>query len=69
MKYTIICTALGLAAGTVTGTWLGKRIAASGLRKWRERMESKQIDTEIRLDLLEYNHLHQDGDLRVSYGK
>ena len=31
-----------------------------------EQLESKQIDTDIRLDLLEYNHLHEDDFLRIT---
>jgi ribosomal protein S13 len=36
-----------------------------GIQKRLTQMENKQVDTEIRIDLLEYNHLHEDDNLRV----
>ena len=65
MKLTIIGVALGVANGIVTGAVLIRHIAVPSIRKWFMRMESKQIDTEIRLDLLEYNHLHETDNLRI----
>ena len=65
MKFTIIGTALGVASGIITGALLIRHIAVPNIRKWFVRMESKQIDTEIRLDLLEYNHLHETDNLRI----
>lgn len=65
MKLTIIGVTLGVASGIVTGALLIRRIAVPSIRKWFMRMESKQIDTEIRLDLLEYNHLHETDNLRI----
>jgi len=59
--------AIGAAGGIFVGVILGKCITDRKTQKWRERMENKQIDNEIRLDLLEYNHLHEDGFLRLVY--
>lgn len=66
MKNTIIGISLGVASGIVAGVLFGKHMDAPNLKKWRNHMESRQIDNEIRLDLLEYNHLHEDGHLRIS---
>ena len=65
MKNTIIGVSLGIASGFVAGVLLSKHIAAPNMKNWRKRMENRQIDTEIRLGLLEYNHLHEDGHLRI----
>jgi len=65
LKNTIIGVSLGIVSGIVAGVLLGKHIAVPNMKKWRKRMESRQIDTEIRLGLLEYNHLHEDGHLRI----
>jgi hypothetical protein len=67
LKHTILGVALafGVASGIITGAVLVKRIAVPNIRKWFMRMESKQIDNEIRLDLLEYNHLHETDNLRL----
>ena len=67
MSKTILHITLVTAGGIVFGALLGKWMSAKKTKNWRERMESKQIDTDIRLDLLEYNHLHEDGDLRVFF--
>jgi len=63
----MIAAVFGVAGGIFTGVIFGKYIAGRKTQRWRERMESKQIDTEIRLDLLEYNHLHEDGFLRAVF--
>ena len=65
MKNTIIGVSLGIASGIVAGVLLGKQIAVPNMKKWCKRMESKQLDTDIRLDLMEYNHLHEEGFLRI----
>jgi hypothetical protein len=65
LKNTIIGVTLGIVGGIVVGVLLGKQVAVPNMKKWRNRMESKQLDAEIRLDLLEYNHLHEDEHLRV----
>jgi len=67
LKHTIfgVALAFGIASGIATGAVLVKRIAVPNMRKWFMRMESKQIDNEIRLDLLEYNHLHEADNLRI----
>ena len=67
MKNTIITVALGIAGGIAAGAFLAKCVTISDMQKWRRRIESKQIDTDIRLDLLEYNHLHEDGHLRMVF--
>jgi len=67
LKNTIIVATIGIASGLVAGFFLGRQIAVPNLQKWCKRMESKQIDTDIRLDLLEYNHLHEDGHLRMLF--
>jgi len=65
LKNTIIGVTIGIAGGIVAGVLLGKHIAVPNMKKWRKRMEGKQLDMDIRLDLLEYNHLHEDGCLRI----
>jgi len=67
VKNTILEVAIGIVGGLFVGALFGKGLSASNLHKWRNRMENKQIDTDIRLDLLEYNHLHEDGHLRVLF--
>jgi membrane protein YqaA with SNARE-associated domain len=67
LNNTMIMAALGTVAGVLTGVILGKHLTGRKMRRWCERMERKQIDTEIRLDLLEYNHLHEDGNLRMVF--
>ena len=67
MNNTIVGAALGTVGGFALGVLLGKRMTALKMQKWQERMEGKQIDTDIRLDLLEYNHLHEDGNLRIFF--
>ena len=56
MKKSIIGVTLGIASGIVAGVLL---------TKWLKHLERKQLDMEIRLDLMEYNHLHEDEHLRV----
>ena len=65
LKNAVIGVSLGIASGIVAGVLLGKHIAAPNMKKWCKHIESRQIDTDIRLDLLEYNHLHEDGHLRI----
>ena len=67
MLKTAIGIVFGVTSGFVVGSWLVNHLSLSGLRKWCARIESKQIDNEIRLDILEYNHLHEDGHLRVLF--
>ena len=66
MKIKTLTFAIGAVSGIMAGAALVKHLAMPGMRKWRTRIESKQLDTEIRLDILEYNHLHEDGNLRMS---
>ena len=67
MNKTIIGTAIGTVGGIVFGALLGKYITAYKIKNWQKRMENKQLDTDIRLDLLEYNHLHEDGNLKIVF--
>ena len=67
MNRTILNTSLVAAGDIVFGALLGRCMAARKMKNWQKRMESKQVDTDIRLDLLEYNHLHEDGDLRIFF--
>ena len=67
MRNTIFTAAIGMMCGALFGTILGKNIDRRKVHKWCERMESKQIDMEIRLDLLEYNHLHEDNHLNIFF--
>ena len=67
MNKSILGVALVTVGGIVFGALLGKCMTARKMKNWQERIESKQIDTDIRLDLLEYNHLHEDGDLRIFF--
>jgi len=70
LNKTNLNVALVTAGCIVFGLLLGKRMtAAYKMKNWQKRMESKQIDTDIRLDLLEYNHLHEDGHLRIFFEK
>ena len=64
MKSNIIIATLGIASGTIAGVLLGRCFKVS-TKRWRRYMENRQLDSEIRLDLLEYNHLHEDDFLRV----
>ena len=65
LKNSIIGVSLGIASGIVAGVLLGKHIAVPNMKKWCKGMESRQTDTEIRLGILEYNHLHEDDYLRI----
>ena len=67
MNKTILSITLVTAGGIIIGALFGKCMAVRKMKNWQERMESKQVDTDIRLDLLEYNHLHEDGDLKISF--
>jgi len=66
LKNTILSAAFGVASGIAAGALLVKYMAIPNMRKWFARMENRQVDTEIRLDLLEYNHLHEEDNLRIS---
>jgi len=44
-------------------------IANKGIKRRLFRVESSQLDAEIRLDLIEYNHLHEDGNLTAVFEK
>lgn len=57
--------ALGTVCGIMAGSLLTKLLFVPKLEKWRKRIERKQLDTDIRLDIIEYNHLHEDGYLRI----
>ena len=67
MNKTALGVALGIAGGAAATAWAINRFALPNLRKWCARIESKQIDNEIRLDILEYNHLHEDGHLHMLF--
>ena len=68
MKNTFVPTVLGTSGCFIAIALLTKHIIENDLQKWRRRTNSKLLDTDIRLALLEYNHLHEDGDLKVFYG-
>ena len=66
MKNIALGVVIGAVSGVITNVVLN-RLAHPNLRKWCARIESKQIDNEIRLDILEYNHLHEDGYLSMLF--
>lgn len=59
--------AFGVCLGIAASAWFVNRFAFPSLRKWCARIENKQIDNEIRLDILEYNHLHEDNNLYILF--
>ena len=63
MKIATLGIALGIASGLLAGALLVRRMMIPNMRKWCARVENEQLDTEIRLDILEYNHLHEDDNL------
>ena len=65
LKYSMLGIAIGIASGIVTSVLFVKCMNIPNLRKWCARIESEQIDTEIRVGLLEYNHLHEDDNLQA----
>lgn len=67
MKTTIIGVVIGVTSGIVAGSLLARRMILPNIKKWCARIESRQIDTEIRLDLMEYNHLHEDDYLKMLF--
>ena len=67
MKKITLGMVFGLASGVAASAFFINRFALPSLRKWCARIENKQIDNEIRLDILEYNHLHEDGHLRMLF--
>ena len=67
MKITIFSVALGTASGFVVGALVVKRIIMPKMKKWCAGIESRQIDNEVRLDLMEYNHLHEDDYLKILF--
>lgn len=69
MNKTTLGFVLGMAGGIAAGALLAARFTMPSLRKWCAGIENKQIDNEIRLDILEYNHLHEDGHLRMLFDK
>ena len=67
MKNTFIMTTLGMAGGVAAGILLARHMPGAASQKWRNRIESKLIDTDIRLDILEYDHLHEDDYLKIMF--
>ena len=67
MKFTIMGVTLGAVSSFVAGALLAKRFVMPNMKKWCARIESRQIDAEVRLDLMEYNHLHEDGYLMMLF--
>jgi hypothetical protein len=64
---TVLSVALGIAGGVAAAALVIDRLTLPKLRKRCARIESKQIDNEIRLDILEYNHLHEDSYLHMLF--
>ena len=64
MKKTALSAAVGII-GSIAAVLAINRLTLPNLQKRCARIESKQIDNEIRLDILEYNHLHEDGYLHM----
>jgi len=62
----MLVIAIGIMSSLATIIFLNSYLTIK-MRKWRKRMENKQLDNEIRLDLIEYNHLHEEGNLVVFY--
>jgi hypothetical protein len=67
LKKTALGVALGIAGGIAATALAINRLTLPNLRKRCAKIESKQIDSEIRLDILEYNHLHEDGHIHLLF--
>ena len=67
MRNVILGSAIGVVCGIMASALLAKFLAMPKMRKWCAKIENAQIDTEIRLDILEYNHLHEDGGQQVRH--
>ena len=65
MRTAILGSVIGIICGFIATALLAKFLAMQKMRKWCAKIENAQIDTEIRLDILEYNHLHEDGNPKI----
>ena len=68
MSRTTVFAATCGAAGVFAGAALLSLSALSSMRKRLRRIEEKLHDAETRIGLLEYNHLHENGQLKIPFG-
>ena len=67
MRKSIIGFFVGIVGGIVIGTLSVKCLFMPITKRWCARIDNKLIDAEIRLSLLEYNHIHEDDNLTISH--